>query len=137
MKTVEEALMTRLTGDATLVSLLGGSGRIYHAMEKVEPKINSITFMAITSVPEGLTGDVVMSRREDYMLSIFHNQYEDVLDRIFKLLHMYQFPTPSDAGIVKAMWDWEGPDEFDEDLKVGKKTVRYKFYVVRQAFAPI
>ena len=129
--------MTRLTSDTTLQSLLGSSGRIYHALEKVEPFINSITFMNVTTISEGLRGDVVSTRREDYVFNIFHPQYEDVLDRLFKLLHQYRFPTPTDAGIIKAMWDWEGPDDFDEALQVGRKTVRYKFYVVRQAFAPI
>ena len=137
MKTVEEAIMTRLTGNSSLQTLLGGASRIYHALEKVEPKINSVTYMNVTNVPGGLQQDNLMVREETYMFSIFHNQYEEVMDLIYKLLHLYQFPTPSDAGVIKALWDWEGPDDFDEGLQVGKKTVRYRFQVVRKAFEPI
>ncbi len=137
MTSVEAAIMTRLTGDSVLVSLLGGSGRIYHALEGNAPKVGSLTFMETTSIPALLDARNVQVQETYYMLTVFHDQYQDVLDRVYRLLHLYQFPTPSDAGISRVVWDWSGPDGFDEDLKVGRKQVRYKFYVARKAQAPI
>lgn len=136
MISVEEAIVTRLTGDTTLQNLLGASGHIFHALEHKEPFVNSITYHHLVAIP-GMLQDNTMPRQEFYQFTIYHKQYEVVLDRLYRLLHKYRFPTPSDAGIVSCLWDWEGPDEFDEDLLVGRKTVRYKLNVVRQAQAPI
>lgn len=130
--------MSRLTGDATLVSLLGGSGRIYKALEKTVPQVNSLTYLHLGAIPTGsLRLKNVESRDETYMFNIFHPQFEVVKDRLYRLLHQYRFTNPSDATIVYSEWDWDGPDRFDEDLMVPTAQVRYKFYVVRQALAPI
>jgi hypothetical protein len=137
MLTVEEALMTRLAADTTLQSLLGASGRIYHAMEQKQPVASSITYKSELSVEGDLAGDVVSYEIQFYMFNIYHQQYERVKERLYSLLHQYRFPTPSDAGIKSCVWEWTGPDEFDEQLQVGVKRLRFRLDVVRSAQAPV
>jgi hypothetical protein len=134
--TVKEALMTRLAGDATLQTLLGASGRIYHALEQVEPIASSVTYIQESSIPGDLQGDNVASHIEFYKFNVYHQQHERVAERIYTLLHQYRFPTPSDAGIKACVWEWEGPDEFDEKLQVGVKRLRFRLSVARSAQAP-
>ena len=137
MLTVKEALMTRLVADATLQTLLGGSGRIYHALEQTEPIASSITYLQETAVEGDLGGDNVSTHVEFYKFNIYHKQYERVAERLYSLLHQYRFPTPSDAGIKACVWEWEGPDEFDEKLQVGAKRLRFRLSVARSAQAPV
>lgn len=138
MLTVEEALMTRLTGDSTLQTLLGGASRIWHAMEQKTPVNGSITYMKEFVVPsQVLRTQNVEAEVEFYIFHIFHEQYEAVQDRLYRLLHNYRFPTPSDAGIKSCVWEWTGPDEFDEALMCGAKRVRYKLEVIRSAQSPV
>ncbi len=129
--------MTRLTADTVLAGLLGGSGRIYHALEKITPQVGSLTYYAVGTLPGDVMAKNVEVRDEQYMFNVFLDAYEPVLDRVYRLLHQYRFSTPTDAGIAYCTWDWEGPDRFDEDLVCGTKQVRYKIHVIRQALAPI
>ncbi len=138
MLTVEEALMTRIAADATLQTLLGGSGRIFHAMENQRPVSGCITYLNEFVTPSGsLRAQNVEGEVQFYVFHIYHQQYEAVKDRLYRLLHHYRFPTPADAGIKSCVWEWTGPDEFDEALQCGAKRVRYKIEVVRSAQAPV
>ena len=141
MITVEEQIMTRLTGDnsgsGNLQTLLGGANRIYHAFEKVEPKRSSITYHVVTNIPGDVNADQIQTRNEFYQFNIYHKQYEVVLARLRRLLHNYQFPVLSDGVIHGSVWDWEGPDEYDEGLQVGLKHVRYRIFAIEAGQAPI
>lgn len=141
MISVEEAIITRLVADnavtGNLQTLLGGASRIVHALEPRELKVGSITYQCLASVPGDLRTKNVEVKTEIYQFNIYHHQYEVVADRIYRLLHLYRFSTPSDAGIKSCVWDWEGPDEFDGALKVGLKRVQYKLEVVRSAQSPV
>jgi hypothetical protein len=140
MLTVEEAIVARLAADTTLANLLGASGgdaRIYHALEAIQPKTQCVTYMHVTSVPGDINGLNVAVQDELYVFNIYHKQYEKVKERIYSLLQNYRFPTPSDAGIKSCVWEWEGPDEFDERLQVGLKRARFRLSVVRSAQAPV
>lgn len=143
MQTIDELLMARLTGDnsatGNLQSLLGGSGRIWHAHQLQLPVKGSVTYLSESNVPSAvLRGENLEGQVEFYMFHIFHDQYNAVLDRIYNLLHNYRFPTtPADVAVKSCVWEWTGPDEFDEALECGAKRVRFKIESVRSAQAPI
>jgi hypothetical protein len=134
--TVEEAICSRLAGDATLQSLLGGSGRIFHALEQTQPIVGSITYLNEVNIEGDLRGDVVSSDTQFYKFNIYHNQYEQIKERVYSLLHQHRFSALSDACVKACVWEWTGPDEFDEKLQVGVKRLRFRLSVVRSAQAP-
>jgi hypothetical protein len=135
--TVEQALMTRLSADSVLQSLLGGAGRIVHALEKFEPKEGMVSYSNVSSVPGDVDGLGARTETELYQFNIFADNYEAVKERLFRLLQQYQFPTPSDAGIKSCTMEWVGPDEFDEPLQVGVKRIRFRIEICRSAQEPV
>ena len=135
---VEQALISRLTGDSTLQSLLTGSGRIYHGLEIPIPKVPSVTYINEVNTPlDSFRADIIGPMEEYYRFNVFADNYEAVVERIYRLLHQYSFPALSGMTIKSCVWDWTGPDEFDEKLQVGSKMIRFKIIVIRSAQEPV
>lgn len=134
---IQAKLYSRLTGDITLVNLLGGSGRIYHALEGKEPIAGSLTYMMMPSVPNASSADSAQILNQYFQIMIFARNYNAVAERVYKLLENYRFSEPSDAGEPIANLDWIGEDNFDEALKVGRKDMRFRVLVIPKAVAPI
>lgn len=137
MKAVETAIVSRLTGDSTLQSLLGGAGRIYHAMESGQAKKPSLTFMLINASPGSINSDRVQTMEETYQFMIFADNYVDIAYRLRRLLDGYQFADGSEAGSISAVWESEGADAFDEPLEVGRKDVQFKVMLMPVAVGDI
>jgi len=139
MKTVEEALLTRLNGDSTLKSLLGnGSDCILHAMEAVYPlAAGTVTYSNVSGGPGGVNTDDVKTVQELYQFSIFSQNYEAVKERIRRLLEDYPFPALPDGSIKSCILEYVGPDDYDADLRVGVKRIRFKVEICRSAEAPV
>jgi hypothetical protein len=138
MKWVAEAIQKRLTDDDTLESLIGQAGQIYNAQTAKYPlQAGTVTFMYLSGVPGDIDSDDARTDREIYQFNIFSQKCEEIVERIFKLLHNYQFPQSSSGAIKACTKIWEGPDEFDEDLQVEVRHIRFMFEIARSAFAPV
>lgn len=137
MKAVEAAIYGRLTGDSTLQSLLGGSGRISHALESGNAQKNSLTFLLLNAEPGYVNSDRVQTQVESYQLMIFSDKYVDIAYRLRVLLDGYTFADTTEAGGMVCVWDSDGPDLFDEPLQVGRKDVRYRVMLTPRAVGAV
>lgn len=144
MRQVAEMIYQRMTADTaasvSLQAILGGSGRIKAGFQNATPKAPCITFQKFTAIPGHMQGGIGRTHEEFYLFSIFSDRYPDLVYRLKALFDGYSFLVPSSktqVGRVSSQWDWEGPDLFDEALQVGRKDVRYRFFVVPKAINPI
>lgn len=144
MKEVEQLVYSRLIADTEavngLVALVGGVGNILHGYQSALPTVPSVTFHVYTQTPGLLGGDFIRQVELFIQFNIFASNYSDISFRLFKLFNAYCFSVPSNytqIGSVTSIWDWEGPDGFDEQLEIQRKDVRYRFFVVPKAQNPI
>lgn len=141
MRTVQEAIYSRLTGDTaasvSLQALLGGSGRIFAGLDWNLIKAPCITFNGITSIPGNLNADLVPTDVEYYVFRIFADNFFQIESRLRVLFDRYVFTETTEAGVLRCMWDSSGPELFDDDLKVRRKDVRYKIFVMPRAVGPV
>lgn len=144
MKEVEQLVYARLIGDTEpvngLVALAGGAGNILHAYQSAQPTVPGVTFHIYTQAPGLLGGDFVRTTELYIQFNIFASNYEDIVFRLFRLFNGHSFAVPTNyvqVGQVSSIWDWEGPDGFDEQLEIQRKDVRYRFFVVPKAQNPI
>jgi len=144
VKEVEELIYARLTGDTEpvngIVALLGNVNRILHAYQSADPTVPALTFHVYTQTPGQLTGDFIRTTELFIQFNIFAANYSDIVFRLFRLFNGHQFAVPTNyvqVGQVSSIWDWEGPDGFDEQLEIQRKDVRYRFFVVPKAQNPI
>lgn len=143
MKDVETLIFSRMTGDTgsdSLEDLLGGSGRIKYAFHADDPVVPQLTYFIFSSGPGLLTGDFARTWEETYQFTIYANNQADILFRLKRLLDGMTFTVPGSMeqlGSVYSVWDWEGPDGYDESLEVQTKDVRFRFFAVPKAQVPI
>lgn len=143
MKDVETLIFSRLTGDTgtdSLEDLLGGSGRIAYGFQSADTQAPSIRYWNFTSGPGLLTGDFIRTWEEFYQFDIFSNLHPDINFRLKRLFDGRCFAIPgsfTQAGAASSVWDWEGPDAFDETLEVMSKSIRFRFFVIPTAQDPI
>lgn len=144
MKEIETLIYSRLIGDTEatvgLVALLGSGSHILHAFQDIVPVVPYLTFQ-IYSVGSGLlTSNFNRSLDVFIQFNVFASNYLDVLARLRKLFDGYRFDVPSnytDVGQIRGVFDFEGPDGYDEQLEVQTKQVRYRFFVTPKAWNPI
>jgi hypothetical protein len=140
MKEVETLIYSRMTGDSTLVNLCGGTGHIKFAFQSGEPQVPQMTYFMMASTPGILVGDFVRSFSELYQFTIFSNQHPDIVARMKRLFDGMVFTVPSnyaELGKLESVFDWEGPDGFDESLEVMRKDIRFRFFAIPKAQNPI
>lgn len=144
MKEVEQLVYARMIGDTEpvngLVALAGGAGNILHGFQSADPTVPSVTFHVYTQTQGLLGGDFVRQVELFIQFNIFAANYSDITFRLFKLFNGHCFAVPggyTQIGQVSSIWDWEGPDGFDEQLEIQRKDVRYRFFVVPKAQNPI
>lgn len=144
MKEVEQLVYARLINDTEpvngLVALLGNANRILHAYQSADPTVPALTFHVYTQSPGVLQGDFMRTVELFIQFNIFSAHYSDITFRLFKLFNGHCFAVPTNyvqVGQVSCIWDWEGPDGFDEQLEIQRKDVRYRFFVVPKAQNPI
>ncbi len=144
MNEVEELIESRLIADTDAVSgivtLLGGAGHILHAFQVDIPEVPYLTFQ-VYSAGKGLLGGNFARSLDIFMqFNIFAINYSDIAARLRQLFDGYRFDIPSnftDVGQARSVFDFEGPDGYDETLEVQSKQVRYRFFVTTKAQNPI
>jgi hypothetical protein len=144
MREVEQLIYARMTNDTEpvngLLALLGDTTHILHAYQNIEAELPYLTFH-VYSVNKGtLGGDFTRSLDVFVQFNAFGPNYADVLNRVRRLFDGYRFDIPNgytDVGQLKGVFDFEGPDGYDEQLEVQTKQVRYRFFVTPMTWAPI
>lgn len=137
MKTIEEAIYTRLSGDSALATLLTGSGRIHHALEAQQAQKPTLTYLCLLSVPGSINSDRVQTMEETYQFIIFAENYPDIAYRLRVLLDGYRFPETSEAGNIRGVWESDDADMYDDALQVGRKDVRYRILLTPKAVGAV
>ncbi len=144
MKEVEQLIYARLTNDTEatngLLALLGDATHIMHSFQNIEAELPYLTFQVYSNKPGTLGGNFDRSLDVFIQFNAYGTNYADVLSRIRKLFDGYRFDIPSnyvDVGQLRGIFDFEGPDGYDETLEVQTKQVRYKFFVTPKAWNPI
>jgi len=143
MREVETLVYQRLiadTGSGSVVGLLGNASRIMHGQQQVIPSAPSLTF----SVASAVKGQVPRLTREVFVtFQIYSDAYPEIADRISRLFdnHSHNLALISggnlQVGGCSSVFDFEGPDAFDESLEVQRKDLRFRFFVVPKARDPI
>jgi len=151
MKEVEQVVYHTMISDTTatvgLLALLGESlvapitvTRILHAYQVSTPPAPGITF-GVFSAPKG---QIPRFSREVFVnFNIFAQNYTDVVYRLMKLFDGVQHDLSfisggtTQLGGLSSVFDFEGPDGFNESLGVQQKDLRFRFFATTKAFNPI
>jgi hypothetical protein len=144
MREVEQLIYSRMTGDTEadvgLVDLLGSTDNIRHGFQVTIPTVPYLTFYVYSVNPGVLTGNYNRSLDVFIQFNIMASDYADIIARLRRLFDGYRFDVPEDyteIGQLKGVFDFEGPDGYDEQLEVQSKQVRYRFFVTPKACNPI
>lgn len=144
MITIQQRIYSRLTGDSVdkngscLQTLLGGSGRVFAGMDYVVPlKSPCVVLNNLANIPGHLDSDFVQTDIETYTFKVFADNCVQIISRLRQLLDRYTFAETTEAGVLKCVWDSDGPDLFDEDLKVRRKDARFRIYSMPKAVGSV
>lgn len=146
MKELEQLIYSRCVADSAatvgLTVLLGGTTHILHGFERAIPKGGDyLTFQVYSAGPGNLSGDYAARTMEIFVqFNIYSKSYANIANRLRLLFDGYRFDVPTnytDVGSVRGLYDFEGPDGYDESLEVQSKVLRFRFLVVPKAAAPI
>ncbi len=137
MITIQQRIYSRLTGDTTLQNMLGGSGRIFEGLDADLEKAPCIAFNSLANIPGDIQGDMVMTDVEVYTFKVFADNNKAIISRMRILMDRYTFAETSEAGGLQCVWDSDGPDLFDEDLKVKRKDTRFRIFSMPKAVGPV
>lgn len=144
MKEIEQLIYGRMTADSEatigLLALLGDASHIVHAFQEIVPRAPYLTFQVYSQGKGQLGGNFARSLDVMIQFNIFASIYNDIAARLRHLFDGYFFIVPSnytEIGQLKGVFDFEGPDGYDEQLEVQSKQVRYRFFVTPKAWNPI
>lgn len=141
MITIQEKIYARLTGDTaatvSLQALLGSSGRIFAGLDADLVKAPCLAFNNLSNIAGDVRGDSVQTDVEIYTFKVFASNCIQIISRLRALLDRYTFAETTEAGGLRCVWDSDGPDLFDEDLKVRRKDARFRVYSVPKTIGPI
>lgn len=99
-----------------------------------------MVYWIFTATPNQLGGDRVKIIEEFWQFSIFSDRHMEILTRIRRLFDDRRFTIPSsyvEIASLRSVWDWEGPPTFDENLKTGRRDMRFRFFIGPAAVDPI
>jgi hypothetical protein len=151
MKEVETVVYQRMIADngaGGLLDLLGeditpppsSSARIIHSHQVDDPAAPGITF-SITAAPKG---QLPRFTREVFVtFNIFAMNYTEIAFRLIRLFDGIQHDLSiisggaNQVGGLSSVFDFEGPDGFDESLEVQTKDLRFRFFASVKAQNPI
>lgn len=150
MKEVETLVFQRMKNDTVTggirnllgetVPMSGNPTRILHAYQVSDPSAPGVTFGIFSST----AGQVPHLTREIFMqFSIFAQNHAEIARRLVRLFDRHQHDLAlisggaQEVGGVASVFDFEGPDSYDEGLEVQKKDLRFRFFVVPKAQNPI
>jgi hypothetical protein len=144
MKEVDQLIYARLIGDTQatvgLVPILGTAAHIMHSFQNVIPVVPYLTFDVYSAGKGLLGGNFARTLDYFYQFNIFANHYDNIITRLRQLFDGYIFTVPgnyTEVGQIKGVFDFEGPDGYDEQLEVQSKQVRFRFFVTPKAWNPI
>jgi hypothetical protein len=116
------------------------TSRILHSFQVSTPSAPGITF-GVFSSPKG---QLPRNTREVYIaFNIFAANYTDVAFRLMRLFDGVQHDLSiisggaTQIGGLSSVFDFEGPDGFDESLGVQKKDLRFRFFAVTKPQVPL
>ena len=139
-----ERLYSRLSGDTVdksgscLKTLLGGDiTRVYAGLNYKLPNAPAVTFQSLTTIPGQINSDMVMTEEEFVEFRVFADNHRDISARLRVLLDRYAFAETAEAGVLKTVWQNDGPELFDEDLKVHRRDSLFKIFVMPKAVGPV
>lgn len=141
MKECDELIYQRMITDTGLVALLNGeTARIGYGFQlNAENNSPQLRFFEMAGVPGMLTGDFARTWEYTYEFGVWSNQYVDIISRLKRLFDGYSFTVTgtTEIGAVRSVFDWDGPDQYDEVREVALKNVRFRFFVIPKAQDPI
>lgn len=141
MITIREKIYSRLTGDTaatvSLQALLGGSGRIIAGLDYDLVKSPCIAFDNLTNIPGDVNSDKVMTEVEFFSFKVFADNCIQIISRLKILLDRYTFAETAEAGVLRCVWDSDGPDLYDDDLHCRRKDTRFRIYSMPKAVGPV
>jgi hypothetical protein len=140
----EQLVYARLIADTEavngIVSLLGDASHIVHGFQDSIPVVPYLTFSVYSTTKGQLGGNFSRSLEVFMQFDVYASNYSDVVARIRHLFDGYRFDVPAnytDIGQLRGLFDFEGPDGYDETLEVQSKQVRYRLFITPKAWNPI
>lgn len=150
MKEVEQVVYQTLVADSGSGGVLdllgetlasgGTSERVLHAYQVATPPSPGLTY-GVTAAPQG---QIPRFTREVFVtFNIFAANYAEIGFRLMRLFDGRQHDLSvvsggaAQIGGVSSVFDFEGPDGFDEQLEIQLKNLRFRFFAVLKAQNPI
>lgn len=150
MREVEELIYKRIVADNAsggVLSLLGeplpltgAPTRFLHAYQIKDPPSPGLVYSILSSGK----GHIPRQVRDVFVsFEIYSEVYETIGFRLMRLFDGIQHNLSiisggaTQVGGVSSVFDFEGPDGFDEQLAVQKKDLRFRFFVTVKAQNPI
>ena len=138
---VDDLIYQRMITSPTLLALFNNQAdRIGYGFQlQTRRNVPQLRFFASTGTPGLVTGDFARTWEYLYQFGIWSNQYVDIIAVLKRLFDGYQFTVSgtTEAGAVSSVWDWDGPDGYDEGLESARKDVRFRVFVIPKAQNPI
>jgi len=134
MATLKEAIYEILETDAkdgsagALGSLIGMTGSAPYGVYFRNPPegVDFGTYSILTYYISSMSGRAPAGLREVYVnLTAWGDNYEQILERVYELLHEAQLTGVTDYAPLLLVWDYGGPELFDEDLRIYYQQHRY------------
>jgi hypothetical protein len=133
---VQKVIYSRLTNDSALQTLLGGAGRIFAGFQNVQGVRPSIAFMSWMN-PGSIDADAAKSYITTWQFNIYANTFQEISRRLLLLLNNQRLPANTETGKITMAFESEMPSDFDDELKVSVKAVRYRsFFTPKTAATP-
>lgn len=141
MKEVDELIYQRMIGDTGLVALLNSqASRIGYGFQlNADNNSPQLRFHQVLGQRGSVTGHRSTTWEYIYEFGIWSNQYVDIISRLKRLFdgHCFSVTGTNEIGSVSAIFETDGPDQYDEGLEVNRKDLRFRFFVVQKAQNPI
>jgi hypothetical protein len=125
---VKDAIFNILSNDAKIATaghlgnLLGHTTTNPYGIYFMSPPEIS-TFPIITYNSLGAAG--IMPRIEAYNFTVWGGDCDAILNIVENLLNKKPLGSTSPVNNIVLLWDWDGPDIFDDNFKVYTRSTRY------------
>ena len=110
-----------------------GLKKMKHAHSKKKPEVPQLNFFKVQQVSGLLTGNHNRTVQAIYEFGAFAKDYFELTSRIRLLFDGWcpdALPASyEEVGGVSSVFDWEGGEGFDDELKENFRFVRIKFFV--------
>ena len=137
----DDLIYQRMINDSGLLALLNNeAARIGYGFQ-LNDQNNSpqLRFYQSVGTPGLMTGDFARTWTYFYQFGVWATNYVDIISRLKRLFdgHVFTVTGTTEIGAISSVWDWDGPNGYDEGLEVARKDVRFRFFIVPKAQDPI